>query len=388
MDVIAEPQHLLGDRYRLEAKVGTGGMAEVYKAMDTVLDRHVAIKVLLPEYAGDQVFVDRFKREAKSAAKLSSPHIVSIYDWGVENDQCYIVMEYVQGSDLKKMVKRQGRLVPQRVAEVAMQVCDALIEAHAHGIIHRDIKSSNIMLQQSGNVKIMDFGIAQPNGQKKTGSVVGTVHYMSPEQIKGWPAAPASDLYSLGVVMYEMATGQLPFRGQNSAAIADKQICEAPIPPSKVSPAVDSSLERIILKAMEKNPKNRFASALELRRSLESYLSSQNRPAAQMAAKENSPSSFWALAFVEAPDAFQWSVVKITGPVVLGRGEGADISIPDPSISALHVRVTPEEERLLVEDLDSSNGTQVNGIEISRPAHCNPGDKLRFGNVVVAIGHP
>ena len=379
-----EESYLLGNRYKIEKRIGVGGMAEVYKAQDTVLERPVAVKVLLSKYADDTAFSERFKNEARSAARLGSPHIVGVHDWGEDEGRCYIVMEYVQGTDLKKIVKRQGRLTPRRVAEVASQVCSALAEAHAHGVIHRDIKSSNIMIQQSGNVKIMDFGIAQAAGEVRGGSVMGTVHYMSPEQIKGRVPVPASDLYSLGVVMYETATGQLPFRAKESTEVADKQLCEAPVPPSEVNQAVDSDLEMIILKAMEKEPARRYASALEFRHELEAYLESPSH--ARASRLEGDAPGFWALAFAKAPAALRGKVVKVAGPVVLGRGSKANISIPDSSVSAEHVRVTPDGVRLLVEDLGSTNGVCVNGVKISQAAYCGPGDEISIGSVAMLVG--
>lgn len=189
-----------------------GGMAEVYKATDSTLGRTVAVKVMLPQYASDPNFAARFRQEAQAAANLSSPYIVNIYDWGRDGDSYYIVMEYVRGTDLKTAIQQRGNIHPRKVAEIGSQVCSALSVAHGYDIIHRDIKSANIMVQGDGNVKVMDFGIAQAGhpGMTQDSSVLGTAHYVSPEQAQGKKLTPASDLYSLGIVLYEAATANCP----------------------------------------------------------------------------------------------------------------------------------------------------------------------------------
>ncbi|MCQ2752146.1 MAG: protein kinase, partial [Coriobacteriales bacterium] len=205
--------NIIANRYQITEQVGMGGMAQVFRANDTTLGRTVAIKVMLPQYAKDPTFAARFKQEAAAAANLSSPYIVNIYDWGRDADSYYIVMEYVRGTDLKSAIKQRGPLHSRRVAEITAQVCGALSEAHSYDIIHRDIKSANIMIKTDGNVKVMDFGIAQAGNLDMTqdSSVLGTAHYVSPEQAQGKPLGPTSDIYSLGVVMYESACGKLPF---------------------------------------------------------------------------------------------------------------------------------------------------------------------------------
>ena len=267
-------QQVLGGRYLLKDKVGTGGMATVYRAQDQVLNRTVAVKIMLPQYAADATFAARFKQEAQAAAGLSSPYIVGVYDWGKDGDTYYIVMEYLRGTDLKSGIRSHGALDPKKVAQIGSQICAALSVAHKHEIIHRDIKPQNIMVLPDGNIKVMDFGIARAKNSHLTqdNNVLGTAHYVSPEQTRGQELGPTSDIYSLGVVMYECATGQVPFDGDDAISVALKQVNELPVPPSQLNPNLDPDLERIILRCMEKDPANRFQTADELRQTLNAYL--------------------------------------------------------------------------------------------------------------------
>jgi len=261
---------MFGRRYRVTEKVGTGGMAEVYKAVDEVLGRTVAVKVLHHRYASEPNFVARFRQEAQAAANLSHPSIVNIYDWGHDGETYFIVMEYVNGTDLKKLIEDRGALDPMKVAEYGAQVCAALSVAHGYDIIHRDIKPHNIVIMPDGTIKVMDFGIARAGNttMTQTGSVLGTAQYISPEQAQGRALGPASDLYSLGVTLYELATGQVPFDADTPVAVALKQVNEAPVPPHQVRPSIPASLEAVIMKAMRKNPAERYASAAEMREDL------------------------------------------------------------------------------------------------------------------------
>jgi serine/threonine-protein kinase len=264
------------NRYRLVEKIGIGGMAEVYRATDEVLGRTVAVKVMLPQYAVDPTFAARFKQEAQSAANLQSPYIVNIYDWGHDDaDNTYfIVMEYVRGTDLKTAIQQRGAINQRKVAEIGSQVCAALSVAHSYDIIHRDIKPHNIMVQPDGNAKVMDFGIARANGSTmtQTGSVLGTAYYVSPEQAQGRPLTPATDLYSLGVVLYEATTGRVPFDAPDAVAVALKQVNEQPVRPTRINPDIDPEFEAIILRAMAKNPLERYATAEQMRVALNNYL--------------------------------------------------------------------------------------------------------------------
>ena len=265
---------MLGGRYQVQDKIGAGGMATVYRGLDEVLGRTVAIKTMLPQYANDPSFAARFKQEAQAAAALQSPYIVSVYDWGKDADTYYIVMEYLRGTDLKSGIRKHGALDCKKVAQIGSQIAQALSVAHRHDIIHRDIKPQNIMVQPDGNIKVMDFGIARAKNSHLTqdNSVLGTAHYVSPEQTQGKELGPTTDIYSLGIVMYEAATGQVPFQGDDAISVALKQVNEQPKPPSQLNPAVDPSLESIILKCMQKNPAERFQTADELYRTLRDYL--------------------------------------------------------------------------------------------------------------------
>lgn len=272
----------LNDRYQLTERVGIGGMAEVYRAQDTVLDRIVAVKVMLPQYAADQTFQQRFRQEAASAAKLQSPYIVSIYDWGLDADDetYYIVMEFLKGTDLKTAIKERGAINQRKAAEIGSQVAQALQVAHDGGIIHRDIKPQNIMIQPDGNIKVMDFGIARAGdaGLSQTATVLGTAHYISPEQAQGKDLTGLSDVYSLGIVLYEATTGRLPFEGTDSVSVAVKQVNEMPAAPRSINPDIDPVLEAIIMKAIAKDPAQRFASAQDMRQALNDYLAGRAIP--------------------------------------------------------------------------------------------------------------
>ena len=265
---------VLNGRYRVTERVGVGGMAEVYRATDTVLGRTVAVKVMLSRYAADEEFAERFRQEAASAANLNSPYIVNIYDWGTDDDTPFIVMEYVRGADLKSGIKQRGRINPRKAADIGVQVCQALTCAHKQDIIHRDIKPQNIMIQPDGNIKVMDFGIARSKNSVKTetGSVLGTAHYISPEQAQGKGLAGTSDLYSLGVVLYECVTGQVPFDAPDAVSVAVMQVKEEPIPPTDLNPDLDPGLEAIILRAMQKDPCARYRSAAEMKEALQAWL--------------------------------------------------------------------------------------------------------------------
>jgi len=260
---------LFGRRYRAIEKIGSGGMADVYRAMDETLGRTVAVKVMHERYASDPEFAARFRQEAQAVANLVSPNIVNMYDWGQDGDTYYIVMEYVRGRDLK-CVECDSALSSARVAEIGAQVCSALGAAHGYDVIHRDIKPHNIMVQADGSVKVMDFGIARAGNttMTQTGSVLGTAQYLSPEQAQGTYLSAGSDLYSLGIVLYEAATGQLPFEADGPVAVALMQVNAQATPPRELNPDISTSLEAVIVKAMQKSPSDRYDSAHDMRRDL------------------------------------------------------------------------------------------------------------------------
>src|SRR5215212_2817285 len=259
---------LIDDRYAILETLGGGGMAEVFLARDEVLGRRVALKVLRGQYAGDEEFVERFRREAKSAAALNHPNIVQVYDQGRANDGTYyMAMEYVPGGTLKERIVREGRLDPREAAGIASRVAEALDVAHYRGIVHRDIKPQNILIGESGEVKVADFGIARAATSKtvtESSLILGTAAYMSPEQVRGERVGPASDLYSLGVVLYEMLTGELPYTGEHPLATAMKHLDEPPRHPKEANPAVPEELDALTATLLAKDPENRYASAAEL----------------------------------------------------------------------------------------------------------------------------
>ena len=238
MSDVFQPEQLVGGRYRVVRKLGGGGMADVYLCEDLTLGRHVAVKVLLQRYLNDPTFVERFRREAKAAAGLNQQNLVSIYDWGEVDGTYYIVMEYVEGETLKDLIRRRERLSGNESVNITMQLLAAVDFAHRSGIVHRDIKPQNVMIDRDGTCKVMDFGIARAgdSGMTEAGSILGTAQYLAPEQAKGYPVDERSDLYSVGVVLYEMLTGTVPFKGDSAVTVALKHVNEVPREPAELVP--------------------------------------------------------------------------------------------------------------------------------------------------------
>jgi serine/threonine-protein kinase len=262
---------VFSNRYELQREVAQGGMAAVYLARDQLLSRSVALKALFPEYAREPSFVERFRREAQSAAGLNHPNVVAIYDWGQEAGTYFIVMEYVEGRSLRDLIRSEAPLDPDQAAAITAEIASALAFAHANGVVHRDVKPGNVLLTRAGTVKVTDFGIARAgasDGLTQTGSVMGTATYFSPEQAQGQPVDGRSDVYALGVVLYEMMTGVAPFTGDSPVAVAYKHVREAPVPPSQRNPDVPVDLERIILTALAKDADHRYQSADDMRTDL------------------------------------------------------------------------------------------------------------------------
>lgn len=256
-------QRILARRYELQELIGDGGMADVYKAQDKLLDRAVAVKILHQQYANDAEFVEKFRREATAAAKLAHPNIVNIYDVGEDGGSQYIVMEYVSGPTLKEVIQQKGCLEPIEAVRIAKEIASALESAHRNNLVHCDIKPHNILVMPDGHIKVTDFGIARAvsaSTMTYSGSVMGSVHYFSPEQAKGTVITTKSDVYSLGVVLYEMLTGQLPFNGETSVSIALKHLQEEPVPIRQLNPSIPPVLEAIVQKAMSKDPADRPSS--------------------------------------------------------------------------------------------------------------------------------
>jgi beta-lactam-binding protein with PASTA domain len=266
-----DPETIIDGRYRVISRLGSGGMADVYLAQDQLLGREVAVKVLHHHFSEDQEFVERFRREASSAAALSHPNIVAIFDRGEWNGTYYIAMEYVAGRTLKAIVREHGALDPAAAIDIVVQILRAARFAHRRGVIHRDLKPHNVMLDDEGRARVTDFGIARAGASDMTltGSIMGTAQYLSPEQAQGLAVNASSDLYSIGVILYELLTGVVPFEGETAVAVAFKQVSAEPLPPSALNPSLPHSLDAVVLRALAKNPAERYADADELIAALE-----------------------------------------------------------------------------------------------------------------------
>jgi eukaryotic-like serine/threonine-protein kinase len=281
---VAEPQNgmVVDDRYRLDHKIGTGGMAEVWLAEDTELDRQVAIKILHDKYAQDSEFVQRFQREAQAAAGLQHPNVVGIFDRGAFDGTYFIAMEYVDGPSLKDLVK--GGMDPKDAINYTRQILNAARFAHRKGIVHRDLKPQNVLIDGEGRARVADFGIARAGENSDitaTGSVMGTAQYISPEQAQGKPTTPRSDIYSIGVILYEELTGRVPFEGDSAVAVALKQVSEAPHRPSAINPNVPPALDAVVMRALAKDPDARFRDADAFLKALDAAEKAPDTPRAQ-----------------------------------------------------------------------------------------------------------
>ena len=300
-------------------------MAEVYRARDDLLGREVAIKVLHDRYSRDRAFVERFRREAQSAANLNHPNIVALYDYGADGDTYFIVMEFIEGRSLSDIIETEGPLLPERAADIASDVAKALDRAHSNGLVHRDVKPGNIMITDTGQTKVTDFGIARAlsgDGDQtmtQTGMVIGTAAYLSPEQAQGNTIDARSDVYSLGIVLYEMLTGKPPFSGDTPLAIAYKHVRENPSPPSNVNADVPDGLDAVTMKALAKNPDNRYSSAMDMQEDLQRFCAGQRVHATPLLADETAIAG------------------AATGTQVLRRTEYEDYDEPNNKRTAAYV---------------------------------------------------
>jgi eukaryotic-like serine/threonine-protein kinase len=268
---VLEPGGIIGERYELGRQLGAGGMARVYRAHDRLLDREVAVKVLSERYAADPAFVERFRREASAAAGLNHANIVSVYDRGETDGSYYIVMEYFEGPDLKQVIRQRGTLPPEEAVDAALQILAALAAAHRRDVIHRDIKPQNVMVGEDGRLKVTDFGIARAGADSamtEAGAIIGTAQYLSPEQARGEEVTTASDCYAVGIVLYEMLTGQVPFDGDRAVSVAMKQINDRPVRPRALNPEIPASLDAVVMRALKKRPAERYRTAQEFGRAL------------------------------------------------------------------------------------------------------------------------
>ena len=332
---------VINDRYRIERRIGRGGMADVFLARDQLLARDVAVKVLFPEFAVDPKFVERFRREAQSAAGLTHPNIVNVYDWGRFETTYFIAMEYVEGRTLSDICRNGRQIDPSQAAEIASEVAGALGFAHEAGLAHRDIKPANILIGSNGTVKVADFGIARamnaPVEQNltQTGSVMGTASYFSPEQAQGGQPDPRSDLYSLGIVIYEMLAGRTPFAGENAVAIAYKQVHHTPSPLTELNEAIPRSLEAIVEHLMAKNPSDRYQTARELRDDLKRFRNGETPLAMRRNDKEAVDSNAPTTSNRITIDDYNGTFAPGTGPSsdpVTTANSATDHSLSGPSI--------------------------------------------------------
>jgi eukaryotic-like serine/threonine-protein kinase len=332
MDPNQSPR-VFSERYELNHLIARGGMAEVYRAHDRLLDRPVALKVLFPELSIDRSFVERFRREAQNAANLSHPNIVPVFDWGEDTGTYFIVMEYIDGRPLSSILKSAGPLSAERTADIASHVAAALGYAHKHGVVHRDVKPGNVLITDDGQVKVTDFGIARAVNTEEsltqTGAVMGTATYFSPEQAEGLGVDSRSDIYSLGVVLFEMVTGRPPFLGESPVAVASKHVRDNPPAPRELNPQIPPTFEAIILKAMAKNPAHRYATAEELRADLLRFNEGRSVLAMEDTTAMIGVAGATAVTAVGAMDLTR-SVDSVGGPGSDG-GSGSDGEAPDES---------------------------------------------------------
>src|SRR5919201_3333642 len=335
-----EGGRLLGDRYRLLKKIGEGGAAEVFRALDERLDRVVAVKLLRPQFTSDQQSRQRFSVEARAAAGLSHPNIVDVYDFCEAPDgSMFIVMQYVEGENLKDILQHRGRLSASEVVSIARQVCMALSVAHAKGLIHRDVKPQNIMIDMAGNVRLTDFGVVKALSAPaltQSGMTFGTAAYLSPEQATGAPIGPASDVYALGCVMYEMLAGIPPFTGDNPAVVAYKQVWEQPRPLHDLVPEALPSLESVVMRCLHKDPDKRYPSTEALAADLNRLSASMNQPTQAV--------SLGAVA-AAAASAGQWTPAASRAPAELSQPVPMPVAPANGAVAVPPVRAQTTQDQ-------------------------------------------
>jgi serine/threonine-protein kinase len=375
-------------RFQIIEERGRGGMAVVYKAYDGVLQRTVALKVLLPVLASNKEFTQRFHREAITAANLRHPSIVVIYDVGSHENYQYIVMEYLEGLTLQQEVKRKGVLRLSRVVRIVGQLTDALDYAHREGLVHRDIKPANIIVGSEDHATLTDFGLVKAaRGSRITGEgvAIGTLKYMSPEQAAGKELDFRSDVYSLGVTVYEMLAGDTPFTGKTPYQTLHELIYEAPPPISRANLRIDHRVEGVVLKALAKKPERRHRTAGEFGRALATSagirVQTPGGPQTDYLRRE-------VVLRLLAPDGREYPVHR--GEVTVGRDTGNDIVLPDGLVSRYHLRIRCGPEGCSVTDQGSTNGTYVNGVRLrtETPWPLGPEDVLKIGPVQLLVAEP
>jgi eukaryotic-like serine/threonine-protein kinase len=312
------PGKQYGGRYEVKGSIASGGMAEVFVARDVMLDRLVALKLMHPEFARNTAFIERFRREAQAAASLNDPRIVAIYDWGSDEGTYFIVMEYVEGNTLAEIIRASGPLPISKAVKIASDVLGGLHLAHLKGIVHRDVKPANIAITANGTIKVMDFGIARAAHDgamtvTQTGMVIGTASYFSPEQAQGKAVDARSDIYSVGIVLYEMLTGTVPFRGESPVAVAYKHVTEDPAPPRSLAEDIPAPLEAVVMKAISKNPDNRYQTAMEMCRDLDRVLKGEQVEATPVLSSSEQTAMMGAAPYVAASRPEYGAGVERTG---------------------------------------------------------------------------
>jgi eukaryotic-like serine/threonine-protein kinase len=367
---------ILDNRYRIDARIGRGGMGEVYRAYDPVLDRTVAIKCILPQFAPDAAFMNRFRREARAAARLNDSNIVAVYDSRLDADPPYMVMEYVEGRTIADFLSTGRHVNPFQATELTQRVATALSAAHVRGIIHRDIKPLNIMITREGVVKVMDFGIARLEIDQTVpdpSHPIGSVLYMSPEQARGQPVDSRSDIYSLGCTYHELLTGRPPFTADDTESILYMHVHEPPVAPSRRDANVPKSVDAIVLRCLAKEPGDRYPTANDLVFDLERARGTFPRekriePRARLVLNEKGYERVVPLAPV--------------GFTTIGRGPHCNVWLSDAYVSSLHAHIGFIGESWVIADLGSTNGTALNGRRVgSEDTSLKNGDKITVGRI-------
>lgn len=379
---------MIAGRYVVDGVIGKGGMATVYRAYDRNLGRKVAVKLMQPTPGSGAEPFKQAITEARNTAALRGPHTVDVYDCFMAGSNCVIVMELVEGINLRDAMKRFGRMSPTGAARVASDACLSLGEAHGRGIIHRDVKPANIMFLRTGAIKVADFGIAQSVYGRfvRQKHVIGTIQYMSPEQMQGMPPSVTDDIYAMGGTLYELCSAHRPFENLSPEALMKADPRPTPVAPSRWNPLVDDRLEAIIMRCLSADARQRYQSAGQLRLELEEYLASRH----SMPDDVNDPlfprrPRYWALAFPRT-DGRPPNYIPVDRPMVVGRSRDADVVLPSRTLLERHARVIPTGALLRVDDLGTSGRTRVNGEPVGRLAYCMPGDTLEFGVTKLTVG--
>jgi len=360
-------------QYKILASIGEGGMGMVYRARDTLLNRDVAVKVLPPELARDREFVTRFRREAETAASLDHPHIVAIYNIGEQNGVHYLAMRLLEGQPLNHILKHSGALPLERALHITEQLARALDYAHARGVIHRDVKPANIMVGEDEHVTLMDFGIAKAvMGSKltRTGTMIGTPEYMAPEQFTGETVDLRADIYALGVVLYEMLTGRVPFTGETPVSISHGHVYQQPAPPRQLNAQIPSAVEQVLLRGLAKRPDERYPNAGALAEALRAAVHGE---AAPVSAPARQPLK------IVTPDGYEYALAP--GTLHLGRSEENDVVLYNAQISRRHAEIHSDARSSAIVDLNSANGTFVNRQRLAphHPRMLQAGMSIRLG---------